>query len=627
MHGRSVYAWRVNVAIGDIVGGKYRLVKLLGEGGMGAVYEAVQEPLNRRCALKVLHKALASDATLVARFKREAEVAASLGHPNIVQVTDFGFDDGKAFLVMDYLTGEPLASAMERGPMAPERIRFIAAQVLSALDAAHARDIVHRDLKPDNIFLTSVSGVRDMVKLLDFGIARMTDVDQKMTTTGQVLGTPAYMSPEQARGRAVDHRTDLYSLGVLMYEALSGRMPVSGSNYHELMFNIVGETPTPLAELCPQLDPGLVAVVERAMAKEVENRFQSAKEMRAAIEALGPVSATPQASVPSQPPAASPAASPAGGPTTDPLAATVTPAAVPALASDPPPAATPAALASTTPATPVAPAVTTPSSSAPSRGRGLLVGAVVVALLAVGVAAYALTRGPDAVAANTSDTAPTTSHELPEMDAPPPEPEDTADRIAEAVEERIEEAVERRLAELADSTMSEAPDTEASTAMSTESAMTGAPENAPRMSSMAHMRAHPDRPTRDAYGNRIEWIECGANNYLKEVYPIRRNHQLRFTSLNAGRVVELNDLRPVVQGEEVSRGATACYVGHLFNNGQNWILEVDAEGKVQRVRPHVYCPIDPAVTRCMRNLLEGRQFPPAQNAPGEIRIGLGLRGA
>ena len=187
--------------IGTVVGGKYRIVRKLGEGGMGAVYAAVQEPLGRKVAVKVLLPVLARDATLVGRFQREAELAASLGHPNIVQVTDFGVDDGSAFLVMDLLDGESLGSALERETaLAPSRVCFIAAQVLSALEAAHARGVVHRDLKPDNIYLTSVSGVADLVKLLDFGIARLTegDGDQKMTATGQVLGTPAYMPSRRA---------------------------------------------------------------------------------------------------------------------------------------------------------------------------------------------------------------------------------------------------------------------------------------------------------------------------------------------------------------------------------------------------------------------------------------------
>ena len=271
---------------------------------MGTVYVGVQEPLGRKVAVKVLLPVLARDATLVARFQREAELAASLGHPNIVQVTDFGVEDGAAFLVMDLLEGESLGAVIEReAPLSAERVRFIATQILSALEAAHARGVVHRDLKPDNVFLTSVSGVADLVKLLDFGIARLVeDADQKMTATGQVLGTPAYMSPEQARGRPVDARSDLYAVGVVMYEALSGRMPVSGSNYHELMFAIVDQIPTPLAELVPGLDPELVAVVDRAMHKEANARYASAAEMRAALDALGPLSARSPSRVPSRPP-------------------------------------------------------------------------------------------------------------------------------------------------------------------------------------------------------------------------------------------------------------------------------------------------------------------------------------
>jgi serine/threonine-protein kinase len=290
--------------VGSLLGGRYRLLRKLGEGGMGTVYVGLQEPLGRKVAVKVLLPVLARDATLVARFQREAELAASLGHPNIVQVTDFGVEDGAAFLVMDLLEGESLGAVIEReAPLTSERVRFIATQILSALEAAHARGVVHRDLKPDNVFLTSVSGVADLVKLLDFGIARLVeDADQKMTATGQVLGTPAYMSPEQARGRPVDARSDLYAVGVVMYEALSGGMPVSGSNYHELMFAIVDQIPTPLTDLVSGLDPELVAVVNRAMHKEANARYASAAEMRAALDALGPLSARSPSRVPSRPP-------------------------------------------------------------------------------------------------------------------------------------------------------------------------------------------------------------------------------------------------------------------------------------------------------------------------------------
>ncbi len=269
------------------MGGRFRLVRALGAGGMGEVYEAVQENLGKRVAVKVLHPHLANQALLVARFKREAESAARLGHENIVQVIDFGVDDdGTAFLVMEFLTGQPLSLALARdGRLPMPRIAFIAAQVLAALSSAHAAGIIHRDLKPDNIFLTSVAEVADIVKLLDFGIAKVAEdvATSKLTSTGAVLGTPQYMSPEQARGRVVDARSDLYALGVVIYEALTGRLPFVAENYNALMFAILEDTPQPLASLRSDLDPEFVRVVERAMAKRPEDRFESADAMRASL--------------------------------------------------------------------------------------------------------------------------------------------------------------------------------------------------------------------------------------------------------------------------------------------------------------------------------------------------------
>ena len=272
---------------GSVLGGRYRVGKRLGEGGMGAVYEALQVDIGRRVALKLLHPELSEDAELVARFRREAEASASLGDPNIVQVTDFGHsEEHGAFLVMELLSGAPLASVLaNEGKLPPARVAFIAHQVLGALASAHRAGIVHRDLKPDNVFLTSVSGIADIVKLLDFGIAKLIANDGgQRTATGVVLGTPAYMSPEQARGREVDARTDLYAVGVLMYQALSGRLPYRASNYNAILFAIIEETPPPLGELRPDLDPSLIAVIERAMAKEPSDRFASAEEMREALE-------------------------------------------------------------------------------------------------------------------------------------------------------------------------------------------------------------------------------------------------------------------------------------------------------------------------------------------------------
>jgi len=293
------------LAAGALLGGRYRVVRRIGAGGMGAVYEAVQEGLGRRVAVKVVHPHLVVEAELIERFRREAQAAAALGHANIVQITDFSAEGDTAFLVMEYLAGESLGDVLRRTTqLPPERVAFIAQQVLAALDAAHRAGIVHRDVKPDNVFLTSIAGVTDVVKVLDFGVAKLQGdaVDARLTTTGALMGTPAYMAPEQARGRAVDARTDVYAVGACMYHALCGRVPFETASFNALLFAIAEDPPRPLADLRPDLDPALVAVVERALAKSPASRFASAEDMRAALapwaqpsagDAPPPPSATP----------------------------------------------------------------------------------------------------------------------------------------------------------------------------------------------------------------------------------------------------------------------------------------------------------------------------------------------
>jgi serine/threonine-protein kinase len=267
---------------------------------MGAVYAGLQESLGRRVAIKILHPHLAEDASLLARFELEARAAAALGHPHIVAVTDFQQPAGEpAFLVMELLTGASLREVIgAEGALTHERVAFIASQVLSALVSAHEAGIVHRDLKPDNVFLTSLAGVSDVVKVLDFGIAKLGAAGfsggggraaiaapgtPRMTVTGDVLGTPGYMSPEQARGREVDARTDLYATGALMYHALSGRAPFEEPNYNAQIAAIIERDPLPLGSLRPEVPPEFIAIVERAMAKSPDARFATANEMHDAL--------------------------------------------------------------------------------------------------------------------------------------------------------------------------------------------------------------------------------------------------------------------------------------------------------------------------------------------------------
>jgi serine/threonine-protein kinase len=282
---------------GLLIGGRYRVGALIGVGGMGSVYEATREDLgNMSVAIKVLHPRSATDADL-ARFRREAHTVAAIDHPNIVRIIDFETPpDEPAFLVMERLSGTSLGDTIKNeGPLSPERTVFIAGQLLGALGAAHAVNVVHRDLKPDNVYLTTVAGVADIVKLLDFGIAKSLapDVDVRLTQTGAVLGTPAYMAPEQARGAAVDQRSDLYAVGSLMYEALTGRPPFRAENYNALLFEIQNADPMDLATLRPDLDLDLVSLVAKATAREPAARFQTAQAM---LDALGRWGAPPSRS-------------------------------------------------------------------------------------------------------------------------------------------------------------------------------------------------------------------------------------------------------------------------------------------------------------------------------------------
>jgi serine/threonine-protein kinase len=254
---------------------------------MGAVYAGVQEDLQRRVAIKVLHGELSHED--VVRFRHEALAAAALGHPNIVQVTDFQTPPGEPpFLVMEALDGISLRTLMEeKGRLPAQRTVFIAVQILAALAVAHRAQIVHRDIKPANVFLSSTPASDDVVKLLDFGIAKVfrEGAQSPETLRGEILGTPAYMAPEQALGMVVDPRVDLYAVGACMYEMISGRRPLLGTTSGELLLAIARQVPPKLDSLVPDVDPRLSDLVDRALSKDPERRPRSAHEM---IEALSP---------------------------------------------------------------------------------------------------------------------------------------------------------------------------------------------------------------------------------------------------------------------------------------------------------------------------------------------------
>jgi serine/threonine protein kinase len=280
---------------GQVLEGKYVVVRRLAEGGMSTVFLAVNRRIGKDVAVKVLHPIVAHDPELVERFEREARIASSIRSDHIADVFDFGeLPSGERYMVMEYLEGESLASWLERErTIAPRLLASIADQILDALSAAHAAGIVHRDLKPENIVVT-LRGRDPVVKVVDFGISKVVDTSAngtlgsvvgKRTAPNAVIGTPMYMSPEQARGNTalVDHRTDLYALGVILYEALTGEPPATGENVNELLFKVALEEPTPLLTKAPATEPGFAAIVTRAMKKDPAERYASADEMREAI--------------------------------------------------------------------------------------------------------------------------------------------------------------------------------------------------------------------------------------------------------------------------------------------------------------------------------------------------------
>jgi serine/threonine protein kinase len=278
--------------VGRVVEGKYRIGGLLGRGGMSAVYEAEHVRLGRAVAIKLLHPTLADDAEAIARLRQEAEVVSAIGHPNICQVLDLGMTpDGSPFLVMERLVGESLAERLERaGMLTFEELAPIMRQILAALAAAHDKGILHRDLKPENVFICEPrhgSG-RRTAKLLDFGISKSISYDfveaQRLTHTGMVMGTPYYMAPEQARGDStLDQRVDLWAVGVILYEALTGRRPFVASNYNALLVRILTSRPRSVQKVLPGLRDEVAALVDRALSKLREDRFQTAREFDAAI--------------------------------------------------------------------------------------------------------------------------------------------------------------------------------------------------------------------------------------------------------------------------------------------------------------------------------------------------------
>jgi len=372
--------------IGQIVGGRYRVTQLLGEGGMGRVYLAEQQMGTnvRKVAVKTLQSQYAQDPQVLARFHRECGTVSELEHPNTIQFFDFGqTPDGQLYIAMEFVQGKSLSVALEQGPMRPERVLKIMAQVCGSLEEAHGRGVVHRDLKPDNIILTTRAGQADFVKVLDFGIAKRSEAkdqaqEQKLTQQGMVLGTPPYMSPEQFSGKELDARSDIYSLGVLTYEMLTGRLPFEADTPWQ--WATAHMTAAPLAFEAIPTAAGVPQSMKQAILRSLsKDRNDRQPDVRHFYEDL----ASGGAGVATAPPIA--VAHPAGGGGTAAMPATAAP-----VAAGSHPGFTPHAVAHATPGGQAFPAPPpAPAAAAKGGGKGLIIGLAAIAGV-LGIAAVVI---------------------------------------------------------------------------------------------------------------------------------------------------------------------------------------------------------------------------------------------
>ncbi len=283
--------------IGSILADKYEIIDVIGGGAMGLVYKAKHLLMKRSVAIKMLHPNAVASSTTLQRFQQEAEAASCLNHPNILTVFDFGVTaQGQPYLVMDYLEGTNLSTLIEKETYIQfRRALGIFLQMAAALQHAHSKGVIHRDLKPSNIMLVKFEGDEDFVKIVDFGIAKVLNRDTSsdepdssgnLTRTGEIFGSPLYMSPEQCRGRKLDARSDIYSMGCVMYRVLTGKPPLVGIDLLECMYKHVNEMPAPFCEACPDFNipPDFEAVIFKALAKDPDDRYQQMSELRQALD-------------------------------------------------------------------------------------------------------------------------------------------------------------------------------------------------------------------------------------------------------------------------------------------------------------------------------------------------------
>jgi len=279
---------RSALGLGQVVG-NYKITAKLGEGGMGVVYLAEHPVIGKRVALKVIHPELARNPEVVSRFIMEAKSVNQIGHEHIVDIGDFGTTAGEEFyFIMEYLQGESLADRLKREVrLSQSRALHVAAQIADALGASHEHGIIHRDLKPENIFLITRRGDPDFVKVLDFGLAKLTQVEERVThktRAGSVMGTPYYMSPEQGEGKIeIDHRADIYSLGILLFEMLTGKVPFGGEGYGEIIVKHITHQAPSARRINPAISASVEMILYRSLMKEREKRFQTMQDLRKAL--------------------------------------------------------------------------------------------------------------------------------------------------------------------------------------------------------------------------------------------------------------------------------------------------------------------------------------------------------